>query len=332
MSAPRKVVVTPPNFDAAALEYLRAHGCEPVLPGKPEAQLSADELRTLLAGAQGWIIGPAAHVPSHLVAALPDCRVFARRGVGYERLDLNAIKAAGRVAAIATGGNDASVADAAIGLMLAVGRRMREQQNAMLSGDWSIRVSADLYRKTVGIIGLGRSGRALAQRLKGFESILLAVTPHPNLAFGETAGVAFTDLATLLRECDYVSLHAPLTPQTRHLIGAAELAAMKPGAILINTARGGLVDDRALLASLRSGHLGGAGLDVYEGEADPELKPVAQALLALPNVVGTPHSAASTREGLARTNMIIARTVVAVLDGAEAPEGCVLADGRSFFR
>ena len=328
MSGLRKVVVTPPNFDGAALDYLRAHGCEPVLPAKPEAQHSDEDLRALLAGAQGWIIGPTPHVTPDLVAALPECRVFARRGVGYERLDTVAIRAAGRVAAIATGGNDASVADAAVGLMLAVGRRMREQQNAMLAGDWSIRVSTDLYRKTVGIIGMGRSGRALVQRLKGFEATLLGVTPHPNLAWGEAQGVAFTDLATLLRESDYVSIHAPLSAQTRHLIGAAELAAMKPGAILINTARGGLVDDRALLEALRSGHLGGAGLDVYEGEADPELKPVAQALLALPNVVGTPHSAASTKEGLARTNMIIARTVVAVLDGAEAPEGCVIADGR----
>jgi len=327
MSA-RRVVVTPPNFDGAALDYLRAHGCEPVLPEKPEAQHSEEELRALLAGAQGWIIGPAPHVTRDLVAALPDCRVFARRGVGYERLDTISIKEAGRVAAIATGGNDASVADAAMGLMLAVGRRMREQQNAMLAGDWSIRVSTDLYRKTVGIIGLGRSGQALAQRLKGFETKLLAVTPRPDLAFGETAGIVFTDLAALLRQSDFVSIHAPLTAQTRHLIGAAELAAMKPGAILINTARGGLVDDRALLESLQSGHLGGAGLDVYEGEADPALKPVAQALLALPNVVGTPHSAASTKEGLARTNMIIARTVVAVLDGVEAPEGCVIADGQ----
>jgi D-3-phosphoglycerate dehydrogenase len=327
MSA-RKVVVTPPNFDEAALDYLRAHGCEPVLPEKPEAQHSEEELRALLAGAQGWIIGPAPHVTRDLVAALPDCRVFARRGVGYERLDTISIKEAGRVAAIATGGNDASVADAAMGLMLAVGRRMREQQNAMLAGDWSIRVSTDLYRKTVGIIGLGRSGQALAQRLKGFETKLLAVTPRPDLAFGETAGIVFTDLAALLRQSDFVSIHAPLTAQTRHLIGAAQLATMKPGAILINTARGGLVDDRALLESLQSGHLGGAGLDVYEGEADPALKPVAQALLALPNVVGTPHSAASTKEGLARTNMIIARTVVAVLDGVEAPEGCIIADGR----
>jgi len=328
MGGLRKVVVTPPNFDEAALDYLRAHGCEPVLPNKPEAQLSQEDLRALLAGAEGWIIGPSAHVTPDLVAALPACQVFARRGVGYERVDIISIKNAGRVAAIANGGNDASVADAAVGLMLAVGRRMREQQNAMLSGDWSIRVSTDLYRKTVGVIGMGRSGKALAQRLKGFEATVLGVTPRPDLAWAEAQGVAFTDLATLLRGSDYVSIHAPLSAQTRHLIGAAELAAMKPGAILINTARGGLVDDRALLEALRSGHLGGAGLDVYEGEADPQMKPVAQALLALPNVVGTPHSAASTREGLARTNMIIARTVVAVLDGVEAPEGCVIADGR----
>ena len=326
MSASRKVLVTPPNFDAAALDFLRTNNCEPVLP--PEAQLAPDDLRALLAGASGWIIGPAPHVTRDLAEAMPECLVFARRGVGYERLDITALRDLGRVAAIATGGNDASVADAAVGLMLAVGRRIREQQLAMLAGDWSIRVSTDLYRKTVGIIGMGRSGRALVQRLKGFEAEILAVTPRPDHAWGKAEGVAFTDLATLLARADYVSIHAPLTPATRHLIGPAQLAAMKPGAILINTARGGLVDDAALLEALGGGRLGGAGLDVYEGESEPALKPLAQALRARPNVVGTPHSAASTREGLARTNMIIARTVVAVLDGTSPPEGCVIADGR----
>ena len=328
MSSARRVLVTPPNVDAAALDYLRAQGCEPVLPPRPEADLSPDDLRPLLDGAQGWIIGPAPHVTRDFVASVPDCRVFARRGVGYERLDTQAIADLGRVAAIARGGNDASVADAAIGLMLAVCRRMREQQLAMLAGDWSIRVSGDLFGKTVGIIGLGQSGRALVRRLKGFEARILAVTPHPDRAWGASEGVTFTDLAGLLANSDFISIHAPLTPSTWHLIGAVELAAMKPGAILVNTARGGLVDDRALLDALRRGRLGGAGLDVYEGESDATLKAVAQDLLSLPNVVGTPHSAASTREGLARTNMIAARTVVAILDGVEAPDGCIIADGR----
>lgn len=325
----RRVLVTPPNVDEQTLAFLGAHDCEIVQPQKAEAQLSDEELRALVAEVDGWIIGPAAHVTRALIEAAPRCKFFTRRGVGYERLDIDAIARNGRVAAIATGGNDASVADAAIGLMLAVGRRMREQQQAMLQGDWSIRVSTDLCQKTVGIIGMGRSGRAVVQRLKGFEARILSVTPRPDADFAKREGVTFTDLATLLRESDYVSIHAPLTPKTRHLIGKAELTLMKQSAILINTARGGLVDDAALLQALQQGVIAGAGLDVYEGESDAALKPIAQALIALPQVVATPHSAASTREGLKRTNAIAARIIVALFDNVSPPPDCIIADGRT---
>jgi D-3-phosphoglycerate dehydrogenase len=324
----RRVLVTSPNVDEEALAFLRSHGCEPVLPPKSEAQLSSEELRTVVADVDAWIIGPAAHVTRALVEAAPRCKFFTRRGVGYERLDVEAIAQHGGVAAIATGGNDASVADAAIGLMLAVGRRMREQQQAMLQGDWSIRVSTDLYRKSVGIIGMGRSGRAVVQRLKGFEARILSVTPRPDADFAAREGVQFCDLTTLLRESDYVSIHAPLTPATQHMIGKEELALMKREAFLINTARGGLIDDQALLEALQQGIIAGAGLDVYEGESDVALKPVAQALISLPQVVATPHSAGSTREGLKRTNAIAARIIVALFDNASLPQDCIVADGR----
>ena len=320
----RPVLVTAPNFDAAAEQYLSERGCRAVQPGTPEGKLGFDDLVHLLQGSQGWIIGPQADVTRELVAAAPDSRVFVRRGVGYERLDMKAIADLGRVGGIATGGNDPSVGDHAIGMMLAVLRRMREQQLRMLEGDWTIRVSTDLFRKTVGIVGLGRTGRALLQRLSGFECRVLVTTPRPDPALN----VTYVDLQELLRECDVVSLHVPLMPQTRHMIGPSELAVMKPGAVLVNMARGGVVDDRALLAALESGHLGGAGLDVFEAETDEALKPIAQHLVSLPHVVASPHSAASTREGLARTNMIAARTVVAVLDGTDAPPGCIIADGR----
>lgn len=329
MSAQRRLVlVTPPNFDAAAVDFLAAHGCRAVIPDRPEAALTPGDLESLLAGAEGWIVGPRSIVTRALVATAPTCRVFARRGVGHEHVDMEAIRDLGRVGAIAAGGNEDSVADHAIGLMLAVARRVREHQLAMLDGDWSVRVSGDLFRKTVGIIGLGRSGRALARRLRGFEARILVSTPRPDPAFARDHGAEFVDLATLLRESDFVSPHMPLNAATRHLIDAGALAAMKPGAILINTARGGIVDDAALLAALRAGRLAGAGLDVFEGEHDAATRAIAMELLALPNVVGTPHSAASTREGLARTNLIAARCIVAVLDGTSAPEGCIIADGR----
>lgn len=321
----RDILVTPPNFDAEAEAFLRANACRALFAPKAEAATIEAEFAALLRGCAGWIIGPQAFVTRALVESAPRCLAFARRGVGFERLDVGAIAELGRVAMIAAGGNEESVADHAVGLMLAVARRVREQHLAMLAGDWSIKVGGDLYRKTVGVVGFGRAGRAVARRLRGFDARVLVATPRPVAA----EGVEFVDMPTLLRESDFVTLHAPLTDATRHMVDAAALAAMKPSAILINTGRGGLVDDTALLAALRAGGLAGAGLDTYEGEADAALKRVALDLLASPNVIGTPHSAASTREGLARVNMIAARCVVAVLDGGSPPEGCVVRDGRA---
>jgi len=136
------------------------------------------------------------------------------------------------------------------------------------------------------------------------------------------------DFETLLERSDYISVHAPLTPETRHMIDADALARMKPSAAIINTARGGLVDDRALLAALQAGRILGAGLDVFESEADPTMMPVTEALIDLPNVIAAPHSGASTHEALQRTNMIAAQCVVDVLDGKVPSMGQCVADGR----
>ena len=328
MNRLRKVLVTPPNFDEEAAALLRAHGCEAIVPDAPESAFSEDALAALLADKQGWIIGPHANVTRSLVARAPSCLVFARRGVGYERLDVEAIRGLGRLAAIAAGGNDDSVADHVVGLMLAVGRRMREQQAAMIAGDSVIRISTDLFQKTVGIVGLGRTGRTLARRLRGFDVRILAFSPRPDREFCGANGIVCADMETLLRTSDYVSLHAPLTPQTRHMIGAAELAMMHPHAFLINAGRGGLVDDAALLEALRGKIIAGAGLDCLEAENDPACAGTARELVALPNVVATPHSAASTREGLARTNLVAARIVALALSGGAVPPECIVADGR----
>ena len=251
-----------------------------------------------------------------------------RRGVGYERVDLEAALDLGRVVTIAAGGNDASVADQAIGMMIGLGRRFREAQAQMAAGSWAILTGTDLYRKTVGVVGLGRIGRSVVQRLSGFEAQVLVATSRPDADYAARTGARFVDLETLLAQSDYVTVHAPLTPATKHMIDAGAMARMRPGAFLINTARGGLVSDRDLLAALDSGHLGGAGLDVFESESDPAMRPVTEALIARPDVIAAPHAGASTREGLARTNMIAARCVVAVLNGEAPPAECVVADGR----
>jgi D-3-phosphoglycerate dehydrogenase len=328
----RRVVVTQRFFDDASKAFLQGAGCEVVIaelpPGQADGGLSHDELVALLQDADGWIVGHA-RVTRELLTALPRLSIVSRRGVGHERVDLQAARDLGRVVTIAAGGNDASVADQAIGMMISVGRRFREAQNQMTGGSWSILMGTDLYRKTVGVVGLGRIGRSVVKRLGGFEARVLVSTPRPDPAYATETGVTFLDVPTLLSASDYVTLHAPLTPATRHLINAATLRTMRPGAVVINTARGGLVSDADLLAALSAGKLGGAGLDVFESESDPTMQPVTDALIALPNVVAAPHAGASTREGLDRTNMIASRCVVEVLEGRSPPSECVVADGRA---
>lgn len=328
---PRKVLVTQRFFDPDSLAYLQAQGCEvhiAELPvGQSDGDLSEGKLLELLADVDGWIVGHAL-VTAGLLAWLPKLKVIARRGVGYERVDVEAVRAAGKVATIAVGGNDASVADHAIAMMLALGRHLGDSKARMVNGDWGIALGSELYGKTVGIIGMGRIGRGVVRRVAGFDAKVLAYTTNPDWEYSLEFGVRYVDLDTLLSQSDYVSVHAPLLEGTRLLIDAAALSRMKPTAYLINTARGGLVDDRALLEALLDGVIAGAGLDVFLSETDREYRATTEALLTLPNVVATPHSGASTHEGLQRTNLIAAQCVVAVLNGETPPTSCVIADGR----
>ncbi|MBV4551619.1 phosphoglycerate dehydrogenase [Pseudomonas sp. SWRI102] len=329
MFEPRhKVVVTQRFFDAMASDFLKSHGCEVVVaelaPGQADGDLSERQLTDLLADADGWIVGHA-NITSSLLASLPRMQVIARRGVGYERVDTAAVAAAGKVATIAIGGNDASVADHTVALMLAVCRQLKQCQLGLAANDWSIPLGGDLYRKTVGVIGLGRIGRGVLQRLSGFEVKPLIYSPRPG---STQADGCFVGLETLLEESDFITLHAPLNPQTHGLIDGRALALMKRSAVLINTARGGLVRDVDLLDALREKRLAGAGLDVFESESDPRCSSVTEQLIQLPNVIVTPHAGASTVEGLNRTNLIAAQCVAAVLEGRSPPSHCVIADGR----
>jgi D-3-phosphoglycerate dehydrogenase len=199
----------------------------------------------------------------------------------------------------------------------------------MSEGSWAIPLGTDLYRKTVGIVGLGRIGRSVVKRLTGFEATILVHTPRRDEDLARASGFEYVDLPEILSRSDYLTLHAPLTPQTRFLIREERIAQMKPTAFVINTARGGLVEDRDLLTALTSNRLAGAGLDVFMSESDATYHNVTRQLIALPNVIALPHAGASTREGLNRTNMVAAQCVVAVLNGTSVLPACVVADGRS---
>ncbi len=325
------ILVTTRFFDEDATAFLHAQGYDVVSPALPpgasDGDIPSEELLRLLTGVRGWIVGTAT-VSRALMEARPDLRIVSRRGVGFDRIDVAAAQALGRVVTIAAGGNQDSVADHAVGLMIGVGKQLNAMAERMRKGDWTVGTTLELYGKTVGIIGLGRIGRVLARRLSGFDVTVLATDIAPDAAYAAQHGIRLVDLPTLLAQSDYVSVHVPFGPDTLDLIGAPEIAAMRKGAILINTARGGVVNEAAVLAALQSGQLAGFGADVFLAEHRPEARPAMEALLALPNVMGTPHAAAATQGGLRRANMIAAENVVAVLNGGKPRPDCIIADGR----
>ncbi|MBL4802193.1 MAG: phosphoglycerate dehydrogenase [Emcibacter sp.] len=330
-SISKKVVITQKFFDDEAIAFLKSRDCEVEIAQLPEnvteAQLSPLQIQQLLKGAGGWILGHA-KVTREVQSLLPELAIISRRGVGYEKVDTTAANELGKVVTIAAGGNDASVADQVIGMMISIGRRLREAQEAMNNNSWNILVGTELYQKTVGIVGFGRIGRSLAKRLKGFDVEILVNSPLLEPDDIAEFGLKEVDFDTLIERSDYISIHAPLIAETKHLFNANVFTRMKSTAVMINTARGGLINDTDLLQALQQKQILGAGLDVFESEGDPSLKPVTDALIALPNVIAAPHAGASTHEALKRTNMIAAICVADVLDGGDAPAQCVVADGR----
>src|ERR1700736_1392886 len=327
----RTVLATATFFDEGAIAFLKAHNCNVVLsglpPGTPDTSLTKERVFELLRDVDAWIV---ATTPGNreMLASFPNLRVIAKRGVGYDQVDIAAAKELGRVVTIAPGGNGPSVADHTIALMLGVAKQLCEFRELMRAGKWSVQPVTELYRKTVGLVGLGRIGRGVAQRLKGFEHTILAFDEKPDQEYANANGIRFVDLPYLLKESDYISLHLPLTPASRNLIDEAALASMKETAILVNTARGGLVDEAALLRALRLGKIAGAGLDVLLGEQEPGWRSTAEELMALPNVVVTPHVAGASREGLARGNRLAPQGSVAGFGGGSPAVECLVVDGR----
>lgn len=321
------VLVTARGFDAAAHAFLEAQGFAVRHPDLKNTDPAPEALPGLLENADAWIVG-STNVGRDLMARFPRLKVLARRGVGFEQIDVVAAAELGRVVTIAAGGNSPSVADHTIGLMLAVAKQLASLPQRLRAGDWSYRVGQELTGSTIGIIGLGRIGRCVAQRLAGFDVRILANDIVADDGFAAANAIRRVDLDTLLSESDFVTLHAPLDASTRHLINAGTLALMKQSAILVNTARGGLIAEDDLYAALTEDRIAGAGLDTFEAEQDPAANSIAASLVALDRVVATPHTAAATYRGLSRTNRIAAETVVAIIGGGSPPPGCIVADGR----
>jgi phosphoglycerate dehydrogenase-like enzyme len=280
-----RVLVTWIDFDAdgeTTGARLRAAGLDVECAPKLGARRAAD-VAALAAGAVGAIVSTDPF-DAGVFAVAPQLRVVARVGVGTDSIDLDAATAAGVAVMITPGANRETAADHAVAMMLAALRRIVEHDGALRRGEWrrgGDLTPWDLHGTTVGLVGFGSIGRAVAERLRGFGVRL--VVADPALRPGDV-DAPLVGLDRLLAEADVVSLHLPLSAGTRRLIGAAELDRLRPGAVLVNTSRGGLVDETALARRLRDGRLRAAALDVFLREPD-----VPEALRRLPNVVLTPH-------------------------------------------
>ncbi len=295
-----------------ALERLRA---ETRVDYRPDAHSDRDGLKRALAAAKALIVRNQTIVDAELLEAAPGLMVVGRLGVGLDNLELPALRAKGITVTWAPGTNAVSVAEYVLGVMLTFARRYGDISADLHRGRWDrgAAVGTELYGKTLGIIGLGDIGGRLARRAEVFGLRLLATDPavHDSLLAVQEFGVTLVDLKTLLAESDFVSLHAPLLPSTQHLINEAALAGMKATAYLINTARGGLVDEHALARALMGRRLAGAALDVRQQEPPGPEDP----LQGIANLILTPHIAGVTGASNRRASLRVAEDVLLALAG-----------------
>ncbi|HLX35253.1 MAG TPA: phosphoglycerate dehydrogenase [Candidatus Limnocylindrales bacterium] len=277
--------------------------------------LSPDELRSILPGYEALVVRSQVQVDAPTIAAGSRLQVIGRAGVGVDNVDLDAATRAGITVVNAPTGNTIAAAEHTLGLLFAVARRIAAADASVRSGEWarSRFQGVQLRGRTLGIIGLGKIGFAIADRARALEMPVLGVDPFVAGEQAAMHGVTLVDLPTLLAGADVITVHVPLTRATTKLIDAEAIARMKPGAIVLNVARGGIVDEAALAAALRSGHLGGAGIDVFVHEP-----PSGSPLLDAPNDVLTPHLGASTAEAQVAVAEEVATQVLDVLDGRAA--------------
>ena len=297
-----------------AMEHLHSLGA-PVRVGR-EAPPSSAELQAGIAGASAAVVTLTERVDADLLAAAGDqLKVIANVAVGFDNIDLDAAAAAGVTVTNTPGVLDRATADHTFALILAATRRIAEGDRFLRSRQpwvWGPRMLVGLdisAGATLGILGYGRIGEAVARRAQAFDMTVVATSLDREAGTVEN-GVTFVDTPTLLADSDVISVHTPLTPQTHHLIDAAALRAMKPTAYLINTARGGVVDETALIKALHTGQIRGAALDVFEGE--PDVNP---ALLNVPGLVLTPHTASAGEATRDAMGILALDNAAAVLAG-----------------
>ena len=274
-----------------------------------------DELVAILPDYDALVVRSQVQVDAELIAAGTRLVVIGRAGVGVDNVDLDAATRAGITVVNAPTGNTIAAAEHTLALLYGVARKTAAADASVRRGDWkrSQFTGLELRGRTLGIIGLGKIGQAIADRARAMEMVVLGVDPFVSAEQAAHHGVELVDLESILERADVVTVHVPLTRATRGLIGRDAIARLKPGSIILNVARGGIVDEAALAEALASGHLGGAGIDVFEHEP-----PTDDPLIGAPNTVLTPHLGASTDEAQVLVAEEVAAQVLDVLDGRSA--------------
>lgn len=312
------IVVTGPDLDPSAEKLVAAHGFETVhTPPYADSTVIADLLART--GAQG-IISRMGRIDGTVMDAAPQLRVISKHGVGVDNIDLAAAAARGIPVLMATGANAVSVAEHAIALLLATVKRVLPLDAGLRAGRWEKPgfLGRELAGARMGLMGMGAIAQATGRMAKGLGLELFGYDPYaPQTAFADLGVARCDSFDALLEQSDILSLHCPLTDQTRSIVNADAIGRMPAGSYVINTARGGLIDEAALVAAIRSGHLAGAGLDTFAAEPPTVDHP----FFAEPNIVLTPHIGGVTREAGARVGVEAVRGILQVLAGeAVAPE------------
>lgn len=276
---------------------------------------SREELTEALRDADALIVRSGTRVTADLIAHADRLRIIGRAGAGVDNIDVRAATEKGVIVVNSPEGNTISAAEHTLALVLALMRHIPRACESFRRGEWKRAkfTGSELYGKTVGVVGLGKIGREVAARLRAFKARVLGSDPFITMEHSHKLEIELVDLDTLLREVDLVTVHAPLTPQTRGLIGKVQLESMKKGARIVNCARGGIIDEDALYEALVSGHLAGAAVDVFNQEP-----PTDRRLVELDQVVATPHLGASTEEAQVKVAVDVAEQVRDVLMGKPA--------------
>jgi D-3-phosphoglycerate dehydrogenase len=283
----------------------------------PGGRPGVDEVVELVQGNDAVIASAAERYTREVIERADTLKHIARWGVGYETIDVPAASDNGVVVTTTQGANHWAVADLTFGLMLSIARHVVKGDRIARTRSWQRPIGVDVWQKTLGIIGLGRIGKGVAQRAAGFEMKIVAYEPFPDLEFCKRFGVELVSLEEVFRRADYLTIHAPGESGNQRLVNAERLKLMKQSAFVINTARGVLVDEDALYAALTSGRIAGAGLDVREQEP-----PQDDRFELLDNVVLTPHIAGSSQEAQAASAEMVVQTVLQFARG-EQPHGMV---------